>query len=110
MTDHDRFARLLGKLLRYAYQQGFEVLVYQLYRDQATQEALYRQGKSKADGVRKRSKHQDGRAVDLAIVKDGQIDWTRCPEYDKLGVYWQTIGGTWGGNWKFAEDIYHFEV
>lgn len=38
---------------------------------------LYSQGKSKADGYKKSSKHQSGRALDFYAFVDGRASWQR---------------------------------
>lgn len=110
MTEQERFARALQKLLRYAYEQDIEVLMYQLYRTAAQQRLLYDAKKSKADGTLKKSMHQLGRAADIAVMRAGAVIWENCEEYHKLAGFWKNIGGTWGGDWRNFEDIYHFEM
>ena len=110
MNPQEKFARALGKLLEFARGKEIAILLYSLYRTDAQQRALYETGKSKADGIIKRSKHQDGCAADLAVVKGGSPVWSRCEEYVMLGLYWKSLGGKWGGDFKFADDIFHFEM
>ena len=109
MTPHERFARMLQRLLDYASAQGIKVLLYWLFRMPEQQKALYDKKVSNCDGYKKLSKHQLGRAGDIAVVIDEKIDWKDHPEYKILGDYWVRLGGTWGGNWK-KKDIFHFEV
>lgn len=54
------------------------------YRSLARQQKLYRQGRekgdvrpivTKADGVWTKSKHQEGKAVDIAIWENGTLNW-----------------------------------
>jgi len=110
MNDRQRFARALGKLHAFAASKNIKVLQYELVRSTEEQQALFRAGKTKADGINKLSKHQLGRAADMAVMIDGRIRWDHVAEYDLLGEYWESIGGTWGGGWEFAEDVYHFEM
>ncbi len=112
MTDQERFARSLGKLLMFAHEQKIEVLMYQLFRTAEQQRVLYDARKSRADGTAKKSMHQLGRAADLAIVMAGNIVWESCEEYFKLAIFWKSIGGRWGGDFKINQynDIYHFEM
>ena len=103
-----KFMKLIGKLLCYADEQGIDVICYSFHRTQKQQDLLYEWGKSKV----RRSKHQDWLAMDLAVVKGGEVVWERIPEYDKLGEYWESLDPecVWGGRWKSLEDIYHFEL
>ena len=45
------------------------------------QQLLYKQGKSKCDGIDKRSKHQDGLAIDFAVYINGELDFNSNEDY-----------------------------
>lgn len=111
MSEHEKFARMLGKLLAYAERQNIKVLMYWLWRSAEQQNEMFKAGgKTNCDGYKVLSNHQLGRAADIAVVVDGSIRWEMRPEYELLGRYWEGLGGTWGGRWKGLNDIYHFEV
>jgi len=50
--------------------------------------------------------HYKRLAVDLNLFIDG-IYQTTTEAYDKLGIFWKLIGGTWGGDFKH-KDGNHF--
>ena len=94
-------------------------------RSQERQQELYRQGKSKLDGVKKRSKHQaaaDGfsYAVDVAPYP---IDWKDRERFihfagivlghaQAMGISIR-LGADWNGDGKFSESFFdapHFEL
>lgn len=61
------------------------------------------------------SKHLVGRAVDVAIVVDGEIRW----DWPLYGLFAQNVKAaaasleipiTWGGDWKTLRDGPHFEL
>lgn len=56
--------------------------------------------------VKERSWHVLGRAIDLELLGG-------LPAYTRLGEYWESIGGTWGGRWTTAYppngDYQHFQ-
>ena len=58
-----------------------------------------------SSAVKARSWHVLGRAVDLQLVGDGA--------YQRLGEYWESLGGTWGGRWTTLYppngDFQHFQ-
>lgn len=111
MEKHDKFARNWGRLLKYSINNGIDYLAYSLFRTTAQQQELFKQGKSHCDGVKARSRHQDGCAGDLVILVDGAPCWDEIPEYAKLGAFWENVlGGRWGGHFNEFKDIYHFEV
>ena len=90
---------------------GLKPMVFSAYRTRAEQRTLFDEGKSQCDGTAKVSKHQLWLARDIVLIDDdGQPIWKHTEDYDKLGEIWETLGGTWGGNWVSFIDIYHFEL
>ena len=68
------------------------------------------------DGILIKSKHQFWEAVDLVIVKNGELIWPRIPDYEILGRIAKEEELRWGGDWDGDEirdpndfDPYHFE-
>lgn len=62
-----------------------------------------------------KSKHLDGRAIDVAAVIDGQIRWDwplyrRIADAFKQAAREQGVGLVWGGDWRSFKDGPHFEV
>ena len=47
----------------------------------------------------KRSFHFDGRAKDINLFKDG-FYLTKTSDHLPLGLFWEFLGGTWGGRWE----------
>ena len=56
------------------------------------------------------SKHMDGLAVDIANVKDGDVDWDNMVFYRAAATEFAKYGLVWGGSWKDKQDNPHFEV
>lgn len=91
---------------RFEQFSGYTVRVTSGYRTAEEQMALYRSGKSKTT----KSAHMQGRAVDLAILRDkGRIYEVRGEWYVMLDRFMQQqsrefdviIG--WGGHWKMRD-------
>jgi hypothetical protein len=99
------FHRAVASLIIDAYKIGIEVFINELYRDITRQVELYQKGLSKT----LKSKHLEGLAVDLYILKDGKVILDPVKEYYILGEIWESWGGIWGGRFKDLKDIYHFE-
>jgi peptidoglycan L-alanyl-D-glutamate endopeptidase CwlK len=84
-------------------------------RTTAKQQEYFRKGTSRLDGVKKKSKHQIGKAVDIVPLINGKVTWSWTPFHPmaanvkaaarKLGVRI-----TWGGDWKSFPDGPHFEL
>jgi len=109
-SDRIKLIHLFGKLIQYAYENNIDFIITTFYRTAEEQNKLYKEGKSKCDGYKVKSRHQLWRAVDVAVLRDGNIIW-EGDEYTRLGEYWESLGGTWGGRWKEPSgDLYHFEV
>lgn len=87
------FSRALSRLLAEAVDMGFEVTVGDAY----SQERF---------GVhRKGSKHFDRLAIDLNLFRNG-VYLTKTCDHADLGLFWESIGGVWGG--RFG-DGNHYE-
>lgn len=95
----------------YCASKRVPILVYHGMRTEAEQASFIAKGVSRI----KRSKHQDGLAIDV-MTKDSNGKWTWDVKYypkvakafyacsKKLGV-----PIVWGGEWKTFRDMVHFE-
>lgn len=83
-NQQSEFAKALGLLIIYAYSIGYELTFGDTYPGKF---------KHKED-----SWHEKGLAIDLNAFKDS-IYLQRTEDHDPLGIYWETLGGTWGGRW-----------
>ena len=106
---------MVGLLLVFAWFKGIKVVCFTLWRSPADQLAELNAGRSRTST----GKHPRWLAIDLAIVDDEDADlvvdkeeirWSSEPRYEILGVFWESIGGIWGGRWKDPKDPYHFEL
>ena len=98
------FLVYVSKLIAFACSQNILLFVNEWYRTKERQEQLVKEGKSWTMN----SKHLEGLAVDLVVLKDGKASWD-CKDYEALGDYWVNhLGQTWGGNWQ-QKDCIHFE-
>ena len=62
----------------------------------------------------KRSRHQDGKAIDYAAYVSGAITYDAAPYYQIAGAFYMCseslkIPIVWGGEWK-AQDLMHIEL
>ena len=100
------FALNVGRLIRYAHILKIPVKITCLYRTPEQQKYLYETGRSKTLN----SEHLRGLACDLAIIKDGQVIWSK-EAFEPLGRYWKDeLKGIWGGeDFKGFHDCPHFQ-
>lgn len=100
-----RFAQLVGRLIDFAYSNGFELTFGEALRtdEQAAINA------AKGIGIAK-SNHRIKLAIDLNLFIEGA--WQTNPDaYRPLGDYWKTLDPLcrWGGDFKM-KDAVHFSL
>lgn len=108
--------RLVRVLIEAAKTAKTPFKVLEGLRSAAKQAEYFKKGTSMLDGVKKKSKHQLGKAVDIVPVINGKVEtksWT--PFYPmaanvKAAAKRLGIKVTWGGDWKSFKDGPHFEV
>jgi len=77
-----KFGRMIPKLLAYMIREGYEYTFGEAYRRR---------------GVGKRwSLHRKRLAFDINLFKKGRY-LTSTRAHRKFGLYWEKLGGTWGG-------------
>lgn len=90
-----RFTRMVGLLIEYAYQDGYELTFGDAYRDPRVHgDVGVKKSYSSANSV-----HKSRLAVDFNLFKDGQF-LTTTEAHRPLGEYWESMGGTWGGRFN----------
>jgi hypothetical protein len=100
------FTRLVGILIEYAYQQGYELTFGDAYRSPEQAE------KNTKDGVGiKASLHVKRLAVDFNLFKEG-IFITDTQGHYNLGVFWESLHPLcrWGGRFVSKPDGNHYSL
>jgi hypothetical protein len=87
--QQSEFAHALGLLIIYAYYTGYELTLGDAFA---------------RDGHRAGSFHYMRLAIDLNLFWKGTY-LTETADYEVLGEYWESLGGTWGGRF---DDGNHF--
>jgi len=82
-----KFAKMVALLILFANEQGYEVTFGDAYRDPRCKYG------SEVSFHRKRL------AVDLNLFKNGQY-LTATKRHEPLGLFWESMGGTWGGRFE----------
>lgn len=103
-SDQREFVLKIAKLIEWAYDNGYELTFGDAYRDPRLHGAM---GEKKGYG-HSSSYHKQRLAIDLNLFKDGDY-LTKTEDHLPLGLYWETLGGTWGG--RFAiKDGNHYSL
>ena len=97
--------KLIGKLIEFAYYQGFELTWGEAYR---TQEQAQWDATNHIGIVN--SVHCQRLAVDFMLFKDG-VYLTDGSSYEPLGEFWKSLDPLcrWGGDFKTV-DADHFSI
>lgn len=109
MAKRTTFTRMLVDLLSFMVASGDNPIIDYVKRSNEEQKRLFALGLSKCDGVNNKSKHQEGKAVDIYLAdKEGTIllDWKEGDKTKFYHDYWETIGGAPMLDW----DVGHFET
>ena len=103
LTQQQLFTQMIAELLEWAHANGYELTFGEAWR--SPQEAAI--NAQTGAGITN-SLHCQRLAVDFNVFKDGVMAAT-VADYMPLGVFWETIGGSWGG--RFARpDADHFSL
>jgi len=93
-------------------------------RTSEEQNELFNKGWSKLDGYNKKSYHQSGYAIDIALYDDHGLCYKCKHKYENiassfktyfdifknLGIFPENSKIIWGGDWKNFIDLPHFEI
>jgi len=103
-----QFTKCAGSLLVYGtHILGLDMTMREVQRFPDRQQELY--DKEVSDTLQ--SKHLDSLAMDIIIFRNGEPSYDD-PAYNKLGAYWEQLGGIWGGRFRMRRggaDSGHFE-
>ena len=95
--------------------QGIDLLVTSTYRDNASQDALYAQGRTKPGKIVTNAKagqswHNYRCAVDVVPIVAGKPRWDVKDEvWQKVGALGKAAGLEWAGDWKRFKEYPHFQ-
>jgi peptidoglycan L-alanyl-D-glutamate endopeptidase CwlK len=94
---------------------GIDLLVTSTYRDNASQNALYEQGRTKPGKIVTNAKagqsfHNYRCAVDVVPLVNGKPMWdAKNPIWQQVGAIGKSCGLEWAGDWKRFREFPHFQ-
>lgn len=102
-------AAKIAQLVSRCHAQGLNVMVWEGFRDNAKQDALFaRGGVTAARGGL--SWHNHGLAVDVVFDDGhGKPSWETKHPWRELGAIGRELGLSWGGDFRRLKDLGHFE-
>ena len=97
-----RFVKMLSQLVAKADELGYELTLGDAYRDPR----LHGPMGTKLGYGHPKSCHKLRLAQDYNLFKDGEY-LPATSDYEPLGLFWESLGGTWGGRFR---DGNHFSL
>ncbi len=93
----------------------FTIPKYGGVRTAQEQRELYDKKRSKADGTKKKSYHQSGKALDVIAYVDGSASYNDEDLYKVAVCMLQAaielnVKLEWGGNWRTFKDLPHYQI
>ena len=95
--------------------EGIDLLVTSTYRDNASQDALYAQGRTAPGRIvtnarSGQSYHNYRCAVDVVPIRNGKAIWdVKDPVWQRIGTLGKAAGLEWAGDWKRFKEFPHFQ-
>lgn len=95
--------------------EGIDLLITSTYRDNASQEALYAQGRTAPGKVVTNARagqsfHNYRCAVDVVPIRNGKAIWdAKDPVWQRIGAIGKAAGLEWAGDWKRFKEFPHFQ-
>lgn len=105
LSQQFEFSRSLSKLLAFLHSRGYECSIGEVFRPQEMQNLYFKRGYTKV----LYSRHQEKKAVDLAIFKNG-VELTRKEEFKEIAEYWVSINPRNVAGYFWDWDLGHFEM
>lgn len=111
---HPHVARLCREFIAECKRQHIDVIITSTYRDFASQNALYAQGRT-APGPRVtnaragKSWHNWRLAFDFVPVLNGKAQWKDLATFKKCGEIGKKLGLEWAGDWKSFKEMAHLQ-
>ena len=103
------------RFLALAKAAGVDLIVTSTYRDAASQDALYAQGRTKPGRIVTNAKagqswHNWRCALDVVPVRNGKPVWdAKDPIWQEVGKLGKQAELEWAGDWKRFKEFPHFQ-
>lgn len=106
---------LANKFLALCKEREIDVLVTCTLRDNAYQDYLYAQGRTRpgakvTNAKGGESSHNFGVALDFVPLTDGKPDWNDLSKFRTVGKIAEEVGLEWGGRWITLTDMPHVQL
>lgn len=109
---HPKVKTLCENFIASCAKQGIDVLITSTYRDGASQNELYAQGRTKPGKIvtnarAGQSYHNWRCAFDFVPIVNGKAVWNDVALFTKCGEIAESVGLEWAGRWKRFREMPH---
>jgi peptidoglycan LD-endopeptidase CwlK len=109
---HPKVAAMCRKFVANCKKEGIEVLITSTYRDHASQNALFAQGRTKPGRIVTNARggqswHNWRVAFDFVPIVNGKAQWNDLRTFKRCGAIAKAIGLEWAGDWKTFREYAH---
>jgi peptidoglycan L-alanyl-D-glutamate endopeptidase CwlK len=92
-----------------------DVIITSTYRDAASQDSLYAQGRTKpgnkvTNAKAGQSYHNFKVAFDFCPIVDGKAQWNDTATFTKCGEIAESLGLEWAGRWLRFKELAHCQL
>jgi len=109
---HSKVAAMCSEFINRCKAQGIDVIITSTYRDSASQDALYAQGRTKpgkkvTNARAGQSYHNWGVAFDFVPLVNGKAQWNNAALFTRCGEIAEGVGLEWAGRWTKFKEMAH---
>jgi peptidoglycan L-alanyl-D-glutamate endopeptidase CwlK len=109
---HSKVAAMCSEFINRCKAQGIDVIITSTYRDAASQNELYAQGRTKpgrkvTNAKAGQSFHNWRVAFDFVPIVNGKAQWNDAKLFTKCGEIAESVGLEWAGRWTRFKEMAH---
>lgn len=109
---HPRVAAMCRAFIAACRKEGIDVIITSTYRDAASQDALYAQGRTKpgprvTNARAGQSWHNYRCAFDFVPIIGGKAQWNNDDLLNRCGTIAEKVGLEWAGRWLRMKEKLH---
>ena len=111
---HPYVAKLCRAFVAACKKDGIDVLITSTWRDNAAQNALYAQGRTKPGKKVTNAKagssfHNYKLAFDFVPIVNGKAQWNDLATFKRAGAIGERLGLDWAGRWVSFKELAHLQ-
>ena len=111
---HPKVAAMCSEFINRCKAEGIDVIITSTYRDAASQNELYAQGRTKpgkkvTNAKAGQSFHNWRVAFDFCPIVNGKCQWNDTALFTRCGEIGESVGLEWAGRWVKFKELAHFQ-